>query len=226
MPMQLEQVVPFGRSLDEYVQMFKLESTDRNRRILGVGDGPASFNAEATQLGWQVISIDPVYEFSAAEILNRFNQVVENIIQQVKASPQDWVWSYHQSADHLRQNRINAIQAFVADYEIGQQQGRYRLDALPQLQFPDQSFELALCSHFLLLYSDHYDLQFHLDSIQEMLRVSAEVRIFPLLTLMLQRSPYLDPIVQHFLDQDYHVSIEKVPYELQKGGNEMLKIRR
>ncbi len=226
MPMQLEKVVPFGRSLAEYVCMFNLNETDRQKRILGVGDGPASFNAEATKLGWQVTSIDPIYEFSGADILDRFNQVVDNIIQQVKASPQDWVWSYHQSADDLRQNRVQAIQTFIADYESGQQQARYRVGALPNLPFPDQSFDLALCSHFLLLYSDHYDLQFHLDAIQAMLQVSIEVRIFPLLTLMLQRSPYLEPIQQIFGDRGYQVTIEPVAYELQKGGNEMLRIRR
>jgi hypothetical protein len=58
-----------------------------------------------------------------------------------------------------------------------------------------------------------------------MLRVSQEVRIFPLLTLMLQRSPYLDRITQELQELGYTVSIVKVEYELQKGGNEMLWIR-
>lgn len=225
MAMQLAKVVPFGRSLDEYIHIFNLDETDRQKRILGVGDGPASFNAEATRLGWNVTSIDPLYEFSGAEIFDQFNQVVDNIIQQVKNSPNDWVWAYHKSADDLRQNRTTAIQRFIADYELGKQQARYRLNALPHLQFPDQSFDLALCSHFLFLYSDHYNWQFHLDAVQEMLRVSAEVRIFPLVTLMLQRSPDLDPIVETFSDRGYHITIEPVAYELQKGGNEMLRIR-
>jgi len=36
----------------------------------------------------------------------------------------------------------------------------------------------------------------------EMLRVSKEVRIFPLLTLMLQRSQHLDRVMQEFSDLD------------------------
>jgi hypothetical protein len=224
MAMQLEKEVPFGRSLDEYRQMFNL--TADGRRILGVGDGPASFNAEATQLGWQITSIDPLYEFSGSEILNRFNQVVDQIIEQVRSSPDDWVWTYHTSPDDLRHNRVKAIQTFIADYDLGKRQGRYQIDQLPSLQFPDHSFDLAVCSHFLFLYSEHYDLQFHLDSIESMLRVSPEVRIFPLLTLMLQRSPYLNPVMQFFGDRGYQVHLTKVPYELQKGGNEMLTICR
>jgi hypothetical protein len=59
-----------------------------------------------------------------------------------------------------------------------------------------------------------------------MLRVSKEIRIFPLLTLMLKRSPYLTQIIEDFKTIGYQVSIEKVQYELQKGGNEMLVIQR
>lgn len=91
MAMKLEKVVPFGRTLDEYVKIFNLSESDLKKRMIGVGDGPASFNAQFTQLGNQVISIDPIYQFSGTEILQRFDEVVDNIIEQVKASPNDWV---------------------------------------------------------------------------------------------------------------------------------------
>lgn len=223
--MKLEKVVPFGRSLDEYVQMFHLTKSDLHKRILGVGDGPASFNAEATKIGVQVTSIDPIYQFSADEILKRFNEIVDNIIDQVKASPDDWIWSYHKSPENLRWNRVQAINKFISDYEQGKKAKRYQIGELPKLNFQDKEYDLALCSHFLFLYSDHHDYQFHFDAIKEMLRVSQEVRIFPLLTLMLQRSPYLDRITQELQELGYTVSIVKVEYELQKGGNEMLWIR-
>lgn len=225
MAMKLEKVVPFGRSLNEYIKMFNLTDVDLKQCILGVGDGPASFNAEATQLGYTVTSIDPVYQFSGAEILSRFNAVVDDILEQVKASPSDWVWSYHHSPNDLRRNRIDAIHAFVNDYDLGKADKRYRIGALPNLPLPDQTYDLALCSHFLFLYSEQLNYQFHLDSIQEMLRVSREVRIFPLLTLMRQRSPHLDPILQTLVDRGHTLAIKKAPYELQKGGNEMLIIK-
>ncbi|OKH12085.1 SAM-dependent methyltransferase [Fischerella major NIES-592] len=225
MAMKLEKVVPFGRSLDEYVQMFHLTKSDLRKRILGVGDGPASFNAEATKIGVQVTSIDPIYQFSGDEILKRFNEIVDNIIDQVKASPDDWTWSYHTSPENLRWNRVQTINKFISDYEQGKQEKRYQIGELPKLNFQDKEYDLALCSHFLFLYSDHHDYQFHFDGIKEMLRVSQEVRIFPLLTLMLQRSPYLDRITQELQELGYTVAIVKVKYELQKGGNEMLWIR-
>ena len=224
MVMKLEKVVPFGRSLNEYITMFALSEADLNQNILGVGDGPASFNAEASQLGKKVTSIDPIYQFSGEEIFTRFNRVVDNIIDQVKATPNDWVWKYHQSPEDLRQHRVAAIEKFLQDYDRGKQEGRYQIEELPNLNFSDNQYDLALCSHFLLLYSEHYDYQFHYHSIKEMLRVSKQVRIFPLLTLMLERSPYLDRIVKEFSALGYKVSIVPVKYELQKGANEMLSI--
>ena len=43
MYLKLDHVVPFGRSFDEYQKMFDLTEYDLSKRILGVGDGPASF---------------------------------------------------------------------------------------------------------------------------------------------------------------------------------------
>ena len=71
--MKLDQVVPFGRSLDEYARMFALSSQDLQKSILGVGDGPASFNAEGTAKGYNITSIDPIYQFDGAGIKQRFD---------------------------------------------------------------------------------------------------------------------------------------------------------
>ena len=68
MAMQLDQVVPFGRSFDEYVSMFSLSDRDLQKTILSVADGPASFNAEGTQQGCQIQSVDPLYAFKGEEI--------------------------------------------------------------------------------------------------------------------------------------------------------------
>lgn len=222
--MQLERVVPFGRSLDEYVKIFDLTARDLSKTILSVADGPASFNAEGTKLGYRIKSIDPLYNFSAEQIRNRFDEVVDGIIEQVERTPDDWVWTYHSSPSGLRANRERAIRLFCDDYKDGKEQGRYEIGELPGLKYRDCEYELGLCSHFLFLYSDHFDRAFHLNSILEMLRVCQEVRIFPLLTLMLQPSPHLKTIVEHLERKGYNCEISKVAYELQRGGNEMLEI--
>ncbi len=224
--MKLENVVPFGRSMHEYEKMFLLSDEDINKKIIGVGDGPASFNAEMFVQGKSVVSVDPLYVFRVEEIEKRFYSVVDNIIAQVKSTPNDWVWSYHKSPEHLKENRLNVLRRFVADYENGKNQGRYVVGELPTLEFDDSQYQLALCSHFLFLYSDHFTYEFHRASVLEMLRVASEVRVFPLLTLMLRESPYVQPLIEELTSEGFAVSVEKVGYELQRGGNEMLRIRK
>lgn len=81
--MKLEEVVPWGRSLTEYQLMFDLSERDLNSKILGCGDGPASFNAEMTKLGHSVLSIDPIYQFSAEQIEKRVRATYEPVISHI-----------------------------------------------------------------------------------------------------------------------------------------------
>lgn len=58
-----------------------------------------------------------------------------------------------------------------------------------------------------------------------MCRVATEVRIFPLLALGGDRSPFVDRCAQDMRDTGHGVSIERVPNEFQRGGNQMTRIR-
>jgi len=221
--MILDNIVPFGRSKAEYELMFALTESDRRKSIIGIGDGPASFNAEMTAAGYQVTSIDPIYQFTGTEIKSRFDACVDGIIEQVRNTPNNWVWNYHKSPEDLRARREQAIALFLKDYDRG---NRYITAELPKLNFADQQFQLALCSHFLFLYSAHLSLEFHLDSIRELCRIAEEVRIFPLLTLSQERSPYLETVREYFAHEGVTSEIRQVSYELQKGGKQMIVFKR
>jgi hypothetical protein len=223
--MKLNEVVPWGRTLAEYKLMFNLSGTDLNTKIIGCGDGPASFNTEMTELGYSVVSIDPIYQFTAEQIQQRVQETYEPVISQVKQNPNRYNWHYFRDADGLGNARLAAMEKFLLDYEIGQTAGRYIQQSLPKLEFADNQFDLCLCSHLLFLYSEQLSLEFHIASIQELLRVSTEVRIFPLLQLNCETSPYVEQVVQ-FFNQDFNVQIQSVGYEFQKGGDKMLKISR
>lgn len=224
MAMNLDQVVPFGRSLDEYVHMFSLSEADLQKSILSVADGPASFNAEGTAKGYRIQSCDPLYVFGADEIKARFYTVLDDIIGQISSTRESWVWNYHKSPADLKAHRISVTERFCDDYARGKQAGRYTVGTLPELGYADASYDLGLSSHFLFLYSEQRDVDFHIAAITEMLRICSEVRIFPLLTLAQEKSPYLEPVMTHLAATGYQVSIEQVDYELQPGGNEMMRI--
>jgi len=44
--MKLNEVVPLGRTFNEYKTIFSLNKTDLNKKILDCGGGPSSFNYE------------------------------------------------------------------------------------------------------------------------------------------------------------------------------------
>jgi len=224
MPFTLDNVVPWGRSYDEYVEMFALDKTDLDKRILGCGDGPSSFNAALTRHGGRIVSVDPLYAFSREDIELRIDETFQDVMEQTRANMDEFVWDRITSPDELGRIRMSAMEEFLADYPGGRETGRYVAGELPALPFPVGSFELSLCSHLLFLYSEQLSIKFHIDSLTELLRVSPEVRVFPLLELGGRRSRHLDPVMEHLVRKGVPARIETVPYEFQKGGNEMLVI--
>ncbi len=224
--MKLSEVVPWGRTMAEYQLMFDLSDADLSKKILGCGDGPASFNVEMTKLGSDVVSIDPIYQFSGAQIEQRVRATYESIISQVKQNSDRYIWKNFANPDELGRARLEAMNAFLLDYELGKIQGRYLDRSLPNLDLNEARFDLCLCSHLLFLYSEQLSLDFHIKSILEMIKICQEVRIFPLLTLDCKPSPYLDPTISVLIDRGYQVDIQPVEYEFQKGGDRMLKIQK
>ena len=220
----LDQVVPWGRSFDEYRRMFALTPADLLQPILGVGDGPASFNAEATALGHAVTSADPIYAFSAAEIRSRIEACYDTVIEQARAQSHRFVWTDFPNPESLGVARLAAMNRFLADYDRGRTEGRYVPAALPHLPFAAGKFHLCLCSHLLFLYSDHLDEAFHVASILDMLRVAGEVRVFPLLELDGTPSRHVGPVTTALRRHGFDPRTVKVKYEFQRGGDQMLVV--
>ena len=220
----LDQVVPWGRSFEEYRRMFALSDADLQLRILGCADGPASFNAESTRCGTTVISIDPLYRLDTPTIRDRIAATYDQMLGQAQRNSQQFVWDTIPSVQELGRIRMQTMRTFLDDYDLGKRQGRYVDAELPSIPFPDKSFDLALCSHFLFLYTEHLSEAFHRSAILELCRVAFEVRIFPLLALDGRVSPYVARIVDDLSDS-WEVSLETVPYEFQRSGNQMMCVR-
>jgi len=226
MGISISQVVPWGRLRGEYLRMFLLNPSHLSALVLDCGGGPSSFAAESAALGGHVVSVDPIYLHSGPKIAARFEAAADPIISQVRATPSSWVWGFHRDPDDLLGNRRLALERFLADYAEARSHGRHVVGSLPHLPFPAEAFDLALCSHLLFLYSSILDEAFHVASALELCRVARETRVFPLLTLAGDRSPFVEPTRAALRGAGWRSEIVRVPYELQRGGNEMLRIFR
>lgn len=209
----------------EYKSMFSLRDTSLSGAVLGCGDGPASFNAQATSAGCNVTSIDPIYAFDKDAIAKRISSVRFEIMDQIRKNKTDYLWKTIESPEQLEKIRLTAMEDFLSDFESGLEQGRYIPGGVPDLPFEDNEFDLALCSHFLFLYSNQLGYEKHLQSIQSLVRVATEVRIFPLSSIHNNKvSAHLKPILIELKKSGFETDLVSVDYEFMRGATQMLVI--
>lgn len=225
MAFELKHVVPWGRNFTEYTHMFQLSSEDLENKILSVGDGPAGFNAEMAERGKKVVSLDPLYSYQISEIKVRISETKAVVAEQIQNNYEHFLWHDFKTVENLVKARCEAMSKFLTDYERGKNEERYIAHEMPnRTSFNELTFKLGISSHFLLLYSD-LGLSFHISAIKEMLRISEEVRIFPIVNLESKKTDLLWSVIS-FFEKDFDLTIEKTEYEFQKNANEMLRIKR
>ena len=224
MSFKLNSVVPWGRNLDEYRTMFMLDDADMKNKIAGFGDGPASFNCEATRMGCSVTSFDPIYRFTREQLRDRINEIRTVVMKQMAENVENYVWTKIKSPEELEHVRMSAMGQFLEDYDNGRREGRYIPYELPgKMPFDENTFDIGLSSHFLLMYTSlGYD--FHIAAMTEMLRVCREIRIFPIVDLDGKESPMANDVISYF-EKSYIVEVKKTQYEFQKSENMMLTIK-
>lgn len=236
----LDGVAFLGRTLDEYVDMFNFRPDDWiGYRVLDCASGPASFNAEANEMGIHAVSCDPLYMFNLQELLPKAEQDLR--LCSIKSGMQKDLFDAY-SADSDKQTRWvaekqRALFTFSRDYSRGKADGRYVVGSLPHLPFANETFDLVLSGHFLFTYAskssggmlneERFPLSFHLEAINEMLRVSRnEVRIYPLKGPNSKDNPLLSAVLEYLKSQGVKAELEIVGYKDIAGANLMLRIRK
>ena len=155
----LDHVVPWGRSFDEYRRMFSLTEPELRLRICGCGDGPASFNAEATRRGTGVVSFDPIYKWDASQLRERIAVTRDQILDETRRNARD---SSGTRFVRWRSSDRSAWPRWRIFWRTTAAAGRRASTLTPNTRpCADSSFDLALCSHFLFLYSTQLGETFH-----------------------------------------------------------------
>nr|WP_263323521.1 SAM-dependent methyltransferase [Neobacillus sp. Marseille-Q6967] len=224
--LDLERIVFIGRTFEEYLEVFSL-SVERlkGKKILDCPAGACSFTAVANKLGLEVTACDIAYYFSGEELKNKGLQDIEHAMEHMQKAKSNYNWSYFKDIEGLRMHRLNALKDCTN--HMKESQGRYVPVTLPSLPFKDGEFDILLSAHFLFMYADRLDYQFHISTIHELLRVAKEeVRIFPLVDLEGKRYEHLDQLIGYLADNGYSAEEVPVAYEFQANANSMLIIKR
>jgi len=221
---KLRHVAFFGRTLAEYLQMFSLSSAElRGRKILDVASGPGSFVAEALELGWDATGCDPMYGGDPEAIVAQGKTDIDACRVQIRRSPGVLVYD---DIDAFYGAKYAALERFAADYRQRRSAGHYVAGALPSLPFGDGAFDLVLTANFLMVYApladggmhdgDEFGLEFHLQSVDELARVTGcELRIPGMHTWTQppEIHPYCGPMMDRLQALGFNVALVQSHYD-------------
>lgn len=224
--LDLERIVFIGRTFEEYLNMFSLSEEElQGKKLLDCPAGACSFTAVGNKLGLDVTACDIAYYHSGEDLKNKGLQDIEHAMEHMQKAKRNYKWDYFNDIEGLREHRLSALQDCANDMKEFNE--RYIPVTLPSLPFKNAEFDILLSAHFLFMYSDRLDYQFHIETLNELLRVTKEeIRIFPLDDLEGKRYKHLDKIISYLNDNGYTVEEVKVPYEFQINANSMLKIKK
>lgn len=221
---RLRQVAFFGRTLDEYLEMFALDlGALRGRRVLDVASGPGSFVAECLARGLDVTGCDPQYARDADAIVAQGRADVDACREQIRRNPESLQYA---DIDAFYRAKHVALDRFSADFRSRGGEGRYVTGCLPALPFADRAFDLVLSANLLMIYAPladggmhdgfDFDLDFHLRAVTELARVARhEVRIPGMHTWgrMPVSHPYCEPMMAQFENAGYRVELVASRYD-------------
>jgi SAM-dependent methyltransferase len=221
-PNKIGEMLVSSRSLAEYRKMFLLTDQDLTKSIVDCPGGAASFTAEVNSTGGRVTACDPLYDGDAATIGELSFADMRRANNYQRENPDEYVWTFFANPDEYLVARTRAGELFIR--HMTESPDDYVVAALPTLPFADQTFDLALSSHLLFAYLDRLDRDFHLDSIRELARVAAEVRVFPLVPFGFPHNPDLPGVIDELTGGGLRAELIAVDYELQRGADTMLRV--
>ncbi|HAF97385.1 class I SAM-dependent methyltransferase [Paenibacillus lactis] len=224
--LELNRVVFIGRTYEEYMQMFDLQAGElAGKKILDCPAGACSFTAHAAAAGLDVTASDIAYDHRIDDLERKGLEDTAHAMESMEQTKRNFVWDFYGDVAGVSRHRHQALQDCVSDMRAHPE--RYVAAVLPELPFCEEQFDLVLSAHFLFMYSDRLDYDFHRNTIRELLRVaSEEVRIFPLADLSGNRYEYLERLIQDLEAEGLEVTEKQVSYEFMINGNSMLQIRK
>lgn len=186
-----------SRGLAEYREYFQLTSQDLDLAILDCPAGAAGFAAQVNSRGGRVVAADIAYQQPMALVESRARADLAATTDVHLNNPDLFTNGIFATVDQLVDDRSQALEDFLTDRVL--HPNHYVAACLPDLPFPDDSFDLVLSPYLLFCYGDRLDVEFHRRSIRELLRVTrSEVRMTPLCEADGSISPWRDSLLQEF----------------------------
>jgi hypothetical protein len=210
-------------SMADYCQMFDLNDSDLDSRILDYPAGISSFNAEMHAEGCEIISGDLLYQMTLPEITAYADRVYQANVEHLDQQKAMLQGDVDQVFDKISTDWKTSQQKFLQDYDAGKQENRYQLMQIDEIPFEEHEMDIALCSDHLF-HHRHCNHDDQAVVIKALCHAAKEVRVFPLLDEKGKIADNLGGMMLMLQEQQYGVEVREVPYHQMKGGNAMLRI--
>lgn len=210
-----------ARSLSEYIQMFNLTEIELRSRILDCASGAASFTAELASRNSNVVAADPLYSEHLLQIRKFIEAGIQQAAKNVSYEKEMYNWIFPASIEEHLDIRSRSARLFLEDYL--NRPNSYKLYSIDGQGFPDNYFDIALCSHFLFVYGDLLSRDDHLRAIVELTRVARVVRIFPIVGFKASADQHLEYVISECEKVGIACSIRNVRYNFLQGTGRMLE---
>lgn len=164
--LDLERIVFIGRTFKEYLDMFSLSLAElKGKKTLDCPAGACSFTALGNKMGLDITACDIAYYHSRKDLEMKGLQDIEHAMKHMEKAESIYIWDYFKDIESLGEQRLNALKDCTRDMGISSEQ--YVPATLPSLPFKDGEFDMLLSAHFLFMYSDQLDYEFHTKTLKK-----------------------------------------------------------
>ncbi|WP_017754025.1 methyltransferase domain-containing protein [Calidifontibacillus oryziterrae] len=216
------------RSYQEYKEMFMFkEDLFSKGKILDIASGASSFIAELNQMEYEAIAVDPLYKLTSEEIYDLGKKEINIASQKLSQNENLFIWNNYKSLKHHDEIRNRSLNQFIDNYRKDKHKEKYIPATLPNLPFDNNTFSLVFCNHFLFLYQEQFDFKFHLDAINEMVRITKKgglILIYPLVGFKDEIYPHLDKLIDSLNTNDVSAKINETKFRFLPSATHYLKI--
>jgi SAM-dependent methyltransferase len=218
------------RSYQEYEQMFMLDQDLISKGlVLDVASGASSFTAELNRRGYSAVAVDPLYRLSSEEIGELGQTEINTAIRKLSEKENLFVWDYYDSLENHLKIRNHSLNHFLKAYERDINKEKYIPAELPSIPFGNDVFSLVLCNHFLFLYQEQFDYQFHLNAIEELIRVTKKggtICIYPLVGFKDEVYPELNELIKSLNKNGVTAEMVETKFRFLPSATHFLKINK
>ncbi|WP_394542752.1 class I SAM-dependent methyltransferase [Priestia aryabhattai] len=218
------------RSYGEYEKMFLLEDDFLKKgKILDVAAGASSFIAEANERGYDAVAVDPLYDLTVEQMTLHGQKEMKEATEKLAKNISSFSWNSYKNLEEHDTIREDSFKLFLNHYKENPIKKRFITGNLPNLPFDDGAFSFVLCNHFLFLYQEQFDFEFHLQAIREMIRVTKKggmIRIYPLVGFKNERYPYLNDLIEVLNDENTVVKTIDTTFRFVPAATEFLTINK